>query len=285
MSRTIAAPLVTHLATRSHTRCEMLLLDLQDGTSLGLTTHDVDLDFDIGDGVVTYLAGTGIFPSDISLNATLDADNYEVRGPIGDVVTREAVLGGRYNRARARLFQVNWESLGSGAIKIMAGNVSQVRPEGGQFVFEIRSDFDRFNQTVGRLLTPYCEGDHATCCVQIAAETATTIASAVDAMTFDIVATLDPADHVNGRLWFTSGAMNGTAPVEIFSISGNTVTLFAPLADTPGVGDALVVKEGCDRTRAMCLARFNNVVEFRGFPEVPGTDQVLRPAIPGEGDQ
>jgi uncharacterized phage protein (TIGR02218 family) len=285
MSRTLGAPLVSHLASRSHTRCNMLLLDLRDGTSIGITDRDKNLDFDIGDGVVTYDANTGILSSDIALSASLDADNYEVRGPIGEVVTLEAILGGRFNRARARLFQVNWKSLGSGAIKIMAGDVAEVRPEGGQFVLEIRSDFDRFNQTVGRLLTPYCEADHATCCVQIAPETATTITSAVDAMTFDIADTLDPADHVNGRLWFTTGDLAGTLPVEIFSIVGNTVTLFAPLADTPGVGDALTVKEGCDRTRTMCATRFNNVIEFRGFPEIPGTDQIMRPAIPGEGDQ
>jgi uncharacterized phage protein (TIGR02218 family) len=283
--RTLTVGMTGHLSGTAHTRCNMLLLDLRDGTSIGITDHDKPLDYDIGDGVVTYDPGTGILRSDVSLSASLDANNYEVTGPLGDLVTPEAINGGRFNRAVARLFQVNWKSLGAGAIKIMAGSVSGVRVEGGSFILEIRDDFDRFNQTVGRLLTPYCEGDHATCCVQIAPETATTITSAADAMTFDIADTLDPADHVNGRLWFTTGDLAGTLPVEIFSIVGNTVTLFAPLADTPGVGDALTVKEGCDRTRTMCATRFNNVIEFRGFPEIPGTDQITRPAIPGEGDQ
>jgi uncharacterized phage protein (TIGR02218 family) len=286
MSRTLAAPMVSHLASRSHTRCNMLLLDLSDGTSIGITDHDMSLDYDIGDGVVTYDAGTGILASDIALSAALDADNYEVRGPIGEVVTLEAILGGRFNRARARLFQVNWKSLGSGAIKIMAGDVAEVRPEGGEFVFEIRSDFDRFNQVVGTVITPYCQGTHATCCVQIAPETATTITSAASALTFNIAATLDPADHRDGRLWFTTGALAGTEPREIYAISGNTVTLFAPLADVPGVGDALTVKEGCDRTRATCLARFDNVIELRGgYPETSGSDQILRMPIPGQGNE
>jgi uncharacterized phage protein (TIGR02218 family) len=284
--RSIGGPLATHIATRSHTLCEMLLLDLRDGTSIGLTTHDADLDFDIGDGVVTYLADTGIFPSDVALSANMDADNYEVRGPIGDVVTLGALLGGRFNRARARLFRVNWASLGSGPIKLMAGDVANAGPQGGEFVFEIRSDFDRFNQVVGTVITPYCQGTHATCCVQIAPETNTTITSAASALTFNIAATLDPDDHRDGRLWFTTGALAGTEPREIYAISGNTVTLFAPLADVPAIGDELTVKEGCDRTRATCLARFDNVIEFRGgYPETSGSDQILRMPIPGQGNE
>ena len=160
MSRTLSAGLTSHLATRSHTRCNMLLLDLRDGTSIGVTDHDKDISFDIGDGTVTYQAGTGILTSDVSLSAGLDADNYEVTGPIADVVTLEAVVGGRFNRARARLFQVNWKRLTDGAIKLLAGNVSEARIEGGKFVFEIRSDADRFNQVVGRLIINNCDADH-----------------------------------------------------------------------------------------------------------------------------
>jgi hypothetical protein len=71
----------------------MLLLDLRDGTSLGFTDHDKDLAYDIGDGTVTYQSGTGILTSMCQCPRTLDGDNFEVTGPIGDVVTLEAVLG------------------------------------------------------------------------------------------------------------------------------------------------------------------------------------------------
>jgi uncharacterized phage protein (TIGR02218 family) len=284
--RTVTAAFATHLATRSHTRCNMLLLDLRDGTSIGVTDHDKDLDFDIGDGVVTYLAGTGLSISDIVQPTGLDASNYEVSGPIGDTVTLEALMGGRFNRAVSRLFQVNWQSLGDGALRVMQGSVCKAEPNGGEFVFEIRDVRDGFNQVVGTVITPYCQGTHATCCVQIAPETATTITGASSALTFTIAATLDPDDHRDGRLWFTTGALAGTEPREIYAISGNTVTLFAPLADVPAIGDELTVKEGCDRTRATCLARFDNVIEFRGgYPETSGSDQILRMPIPGQGNE
>ena len=89
MSRTLGAALVAHLAGRSHTRCLMLRLDLADGTSIGVTDHDSPLAFNLGDGLLTYRADTGILASDITLQTGLEPDNYEVTGPIGPVVRIE----------------------------------------------------------------------------------------------------------------------------------------------------------------------------------------------------
>ena len=264
----------------------MLRLELRDGTIIGLTDHDRNLDFNLGSfessvpaGTLTYDAGTGILTSNVALACGLDADNYEISGPIKEApYTEIAFTGGRWNRARAHLFEVNWRSLADGPAKFMAGNVCEIRVEGGRFILEIRSDLDRLNQTEARTLTNQCSGDHAACCVNIAPETATTVTAVTSELEFTVAATLTDS-HVPGRLWFTSGELAGTEPVEIFARSGNTVTMFAPLVVAPQVGDALVVKEGCDRTRTMCRERFDNVIEFRGYPEVPGR-KALMPAVP-----
>lgn len=282
MSRTVSGALAAHLATRAHKRATMLRLDLRDGASIGITNHDQDLTFAGVGGSLAYAASTGIFPSDLTLSAALEADSFEVTGPIGAVVTLPALLGGRFNRARARLFMVNWDDLTQGSIALMAGSVAEARPEGGKFVFEIRSDADRFNQVVGELITPYCSGRHATCCVQIADELPTTLDVVVDDFHITVDAVIDPDDYLHGRLWFTGGALAGMLPVEIVGGAGSTLELFTPLPAPPTAGDALTLKEGCDRTRAMCRDRFGNAINFRGFPEVPGTDQVLRYPVPGE---
>jgi uncharacterized phage protein (TIGR02218 family) len=281
VSRTIGGALVSHLATRTHTRCYMLRLDLTDGTSIGITDHDRDLDFDLGDGEITYSASTGILPSDVTLQTGLDADNYEVSGPIGDTVTLAALLGGRFNRATARLFMVNWKSLGSGAIPIMKGWVSEARPEGGKFVFEIRSAADKLNQVIGRVTSPFCPGDHAECCVNIADEVATTVSGVVNDRAFTVAAAITAADFVGGLVTFTGGGLAGTLPIEIFAVSGSTLTLFTALSDLPEIGDAVTIKEGCDRTRATCVSRFANAAWFRGLPDMPGTDQVMKYQVPG----
>ena len=287
MSRTLTAGMTAHLATSSHSRCNMLLLDMTDGTSLAVTDHDRDITYDIGDGAETYLSGTGILTSDVAMSIGLDADNYEVSGPIGDTVTLEALLGGRFNRARARLFQVNWKDLTQGAIKLLAGNVSQVRPEGGKFVFEIRSDCDAFNQTVGRVIANNCDADYGDArCGATPDSVVGTVTAVTDAMTFTVSYTGSKAnDYFNGgTVTALTGALAGTNPVEIFDWTvGGAIVLFAPLAESPAVGDTFTVKRGCGKSRADCMAR-NNILQFRGFPEVPGSDQVLRATVPGQGE-
>lgn len=295
MSRTLGGPLAAHIATRSHTRSVLMLLDLRDGTTIGVTDHDQDIDFDIGDGVETYRAGTGIFPSDIALSAGLETDNCEVRGPIDDVVTLTGVLGGRFDRAEARLFQVNWKSLGSGAIKILAGNVSQARVEGGRFVFEIRSNVDRLNQVVGKLIVNNCDADFGdTRCGATPTSVVGTVTAVTSAMIFAVSYTGSYAnDFFNlGTVEPLTGANAGGLPVEIFdwSLAGG-IELFTPLASDPVIGDTFTIKDGCSKLRRSdvvgvptCMSH-NNIVNFRGFPEVPGSDQILRATIPGQGNE
>ena len=68
----------------------------------------------------------------------------------------------------------------------------------------------------------------------------------------------------------------GIRPVEIndWSSAGG-VALWTSLPEPPAVGDTLTLTQGCGKTRADCMA-FGNIVNFRGFPDVPGSDQVLR---------
>jgi uncharacterized phage protein (TIGR02218 family) len=296
VSKTLTAAITSHIAGRSHTRCNMLLLDLIDGTTIGITDHDKPIDYDIGDGTVTYDAGTGILTSNVSMSCGLDADNYEVTGPVGDTVTLDGVLGGRFDRARARLFEVNWKNLTAGAIKILSGYVSEARIEGGRFIFEIRSDMDFYNQTVGRVITNQCDADFGDArCGATPTTVVGTIAGVVDAMQFAVSYSGSYADDFfnMGTVIGLTGANTGTT-MEILDWNDNGdgtagIILYAPLVQTPTVGDTFTVKSGCSKLRMSsdasvptCLT-YNNVVNFRGYPEVPGSDQVLKMPIPGGG--
>lgn len=293
--RTIAGAISAHLAGNAHTRASMLLLNCRDGTTLGVTDHSNDLAFDIGDGSVNYVAGTGILASDIAMSASLDTDNYEVTGPISTTVTRAAILGGKYDRATARLFQVNHKRPGDGAIKLLQGNVSAARVEGGRFILEVRSDMDRFNQVVGRLITNQCDADFADVrCGATATIITLTITAVTDAMRFtgSFVGSYANDFFNMGKCIPATGVNAGGLPIEIQDwTSGGAVELFMPLPVTPAIGDTFNVQNGCSKARMnsdptvpTCLTN-NNVDRFRGFPEIPGSDQVLRAAIPGEGDQ
>jgi hypothetical protein len=89
-----------------------------------------------------------------------------------------------------------------------------------------------------------------------------------------------------GKVSFTSGGNAGTRPVPIWAWDETgtgtaDITLFMPLVEAPLVGDALNVKDGCDRTARGpngCMTH-GQILFFRGFDDVPGT-KALKPAIP-----
>jgi uncharacterized phage protein (TIGR02218 family) len=45
------------------------------------------------------------------------------------------------------------------------------------------------------------------------------------------------------------------------------------------VGDQFTISAGCDRSMGTCIGRFNNIVNFRGEPYVPGTDTIYKSQV------
>jgi uncharacterized phage protein (TIGR02218 family) len=82
-----------------------------------------------------------------------------------------------------------------------------------------------------------------------------------------------PANYFSlGKLQFTSGALQGTwAGIATQAVAGETttLTLMPPLLAAPAPGDTFTVWPGCDRALATCTNKFNNVLNFRGFPWIP----------------
>jgi uncharacterized phage protein (TIGR02218 family) len=53
-------------------------------------------------------------------------------------------------------------------------------------------------------------------------------------------------------------------------------------AFTVAAGDQVLVTAGCDRQFSTCRSKFNNAVNFRGFPHMPGNDFVTGFARQGD---
>jgi uncharacterized phage protein (TIGR02218 family) len=77
------------------------------------------------------------------------------------------------------------------------------------------------------------------------------------------------AGDVQGSLVFTSGA-NANVRATVRSVNvGTSYLLMYPLPFAPAEGDMFNVAFGCDHTQATCQSKFNNLINFRGFPYVP----------------
>lgn len=264
----------------------MLLFILRDGTKIGITDHNRDIAFTLPDDPdpteVTYLAGTGFKISDVQTSSGLDAGNYEVTGPIDDVVTLPQLLGGRWRRAVTYLFEVDWKAPTS-AISLVKGAVTVAGPRGGEFRFEVRDDRDKLAQTNGRHITNQCRRVKSTCCINIAPETETTVSAVESPLKFTVADVITSVNFINGRVWFTDGELAGNDPADIFTVTGSVIELQEPLPTAPQIGDAVTLKEGCDGSIQMCRDRFSNAINHDGFAAVPG-NKALMPAVPGQGD-
>lgn len=279
----VSEALAAHIAGEVTTLATCWKLTRKDNTLMGFTNHDKDLTID---GVV-YKAATGFTPSAIENSGTLSVDNLDVEGMLTSGSLTEAdIMAGLYDFADIDIFQVNYMELSQGVFPLKRGWLGEVSLKKHQFVAEVRGMSQRLSQTIGELYSPSCRaslGD-ARCKVDLAAHTATgAISSVASAQQFtDNSQTEASASFAAGIITFTSGANQGLS-MEIKEYMyttgiGGQFVLALPMPYPVSEGDGYSVIKGCDKTLATCKGRFDNLLNFRGEPHVPGLDRMLETA-------
>jgi uncharacterized phage protein (TIGR02218 family) len=286
--RTIPAALQAKLDSGITTLCRCWVLTRRDGVVMGFTDHDEDIVL----GAVICRAGAGLSASEATQQLGLAVTGAEISGALADSALTEADLAaGRYDAASVEVWLVDWSEP---ALRVLTakGVLGEVRREGAAFSAELRSLAHRLNEEVGRLYTATCNADlgDVRCTVDLGgpAFAANGTAMALAATSSLRAAGLDAfADgwFTAGKLAFTSGANAGLAmEVKSHRVTGEGVLidLWQAMPEPIAVGDAFTVTAGCDKRFATCRAKFNNAVNFRGFPHMPGNDFVVRYAVQGE---
>jgi len=103
-----------------------------------------------------------------------------------------------------------------------------------------------------------------------------TVATVTSNKQFDTSGAITPfATNPFGRgyVTFTSGLNNGLS-MEVVDLVTNEIFLLLPMSYLVSVSDTLVVTAGCDKTLETCRDIFDVVVNHRGFPFLPGSDDV-----------
>jgi len=78
-----------------------------------------------------------------------------------------------------------------------------------------------------------------------------------------------------GVITFTSGPNTGLSQ-EVKSYVTGQLTLILPMPYTVAVGNTYSLIAGCDKSFPTCRDRFDNVVNFRGEPYLPGLDKMVQ---------
>jgi uncharacterized phage protein (TIGR02218 family) len=273
--KTLTPALANHLQGEVTTLATCWKLTRGDRVVMGFTDHDVDV-------VVAgqnYVATTGMTASAVSHSNTLRVDELDIEGMLSsDAITQEDILKGLYDYAEIEVFMVDYTQADAGTLSLRTGWMGEVTLKGGQFIASIRGLSQALQQPVGDIYSPGCRahlGD-TRCGVNLAAYTVGGVVSAVQSLTGISAASLAQADgyFTTGTLTFTSGVNQGVM-VEIKDYAKQQFYFRLPLRTPPAVGDSFIATAGCDHTITTCKTRFNNVINFRGEPSVPGNDRLF----------
>ena len=262
-----------------------------DGVTLGFTDHDQVLTFD---GTV-FEPESGFAASEVRSGSDLSVDAQDAEGVLtSDRITETDIIDGRWDNAGVDLWRVNWADP-SQRVLMRRGAVGQIRRGRMAFVAEVRSLAHVLGQTVGRAYQASCDaalGD-ARCGVNLEAH-AFKGSGVVLALIRDRgflasgLGAFATGWFASGTVEWTSGANAGRrAEVMMHEVAGTevSITLMEMPARALATGDAFVIRAGCDKRLETCRDRFANALNFRGFPNIPGQDAVLRYAASGDANQ
>ncbi len=271
--KSASANLATHLAGSVSTLALCVKITRRDSAVFAFTSHSSDL---VVSGT-TYIAAQGSFsPQMIHTAGDMSVDNTDIEAIIDSAyITDEDLNAGKFDYADVELFVVNYKALGDGIVRLRKGTLGEIESRGYVFRAELRGLMQHLQQVIGRVYSKRCDADlgDSRCGVSLAAHT---VASSVTAVTSkqQFTAAAVPS-RVGGLLTWTSGNNNGLK-MEVQSMVGLVVALSLPMPYTIQIGDTFSVYAGCDKLPETCLNVFNNIVNFRGFPFIPGNDRALQ---------
>jgi uncharacterized phage protein (TIGR02218 family) len=279
--RIIPSDLAAHLAGGVTMLCRCWRATRSDGRVFGFTDHDRDVTFD----GTTFVAASGLDAAEATAALGFAVGGGEVAGAFRDDALAEADLAaGVWDAASVEVFVVNWAAPDQ-RLRIAVGEIGEVRRDDRAFTAELRGPAARLNVVRGRLFSPTCDatlGD-ARCTVALDTPAFTgsgTVVAAEDGFTVTAsgLGAYDEGWFRGGMLRWTGGTNAGLGrPVRQHTVTGGIarIALWQAAPHPIAAGDTFTIAAGCDKTAATCRAKFANLANFRGFPQMPGTDRVL----------
>ena len=273
---------VIESADKTTRLCFCMQVTRRDGTVLGFTDHDEDV---VLDGV-TYEASSGVTASNFEASSTLEVDTWEVFGAlISDRLTEDDLAAHAYDNAAFKLYLVDWETPRANHL-MLSGSIGEVERGRTAYKAELRSLTHYLNQEIGRVYSKRCDADLADLRCTKSLETAAflgtgTVTDVLSTGTY-LVSGIDAFEDQwfkYGELIWISG-QNATQRCEVNQHTVQVVSVLLEMWDPPPftvqAGDTFQIRAGCDKKWETCRDKFNNIVNFRGFPKIPGNDVISR---------
>ena len=264
-----------HLSGDSLTVAFCIQLDKIDGTFLRLTSHSENL-----------TVSGNVYSSEVGSDATTIklVNNMSIGG--GDMtsiiksgfITESDIFSGKFNGAKYKIFMVDFTQPDLWQVTITTGILGEIKIEGEQFTTELRSLSQKLNRVIGEYYSPGCPAQlfDSRCKVNPAAYSFSGTVNAVTNNSNFIGTPTKAVDFFKyGRVIWLTGNNSGLVSEIKSSGAANQVELFFDTGAPIQVGDTYTIRQGCDKNLLTCKNKFNNVVNFRGFPHIPGIEKAF----------
>lgn len=235
-------------------------------------------------GYVYEAAIGGMSPSAIENHSDLSADNQEMTAIIDSSVIKETDLRyGIWDSADVEIRLVNWADMTQGELKLRKGKLGNMTLKNGLLTAEVLGLTNPLQQIQGRSFGPSCDAELGDSRCQATVPVFTGSVNGNPSVGTSDSHNVTPYSGLNttpnyfddGIMTFTSGGNSGLS-FQIKYWNGTTLllqtALFVPVAD----GDTFTISPGCDHSIATCFSKFNNVINFQGFPSMPGQDAIMQ---------
>lgn len=258
-----------------------------DGLTLGLTDHDAVLRFN----GIDFRPQSGLTASAVVQSAGLSVDNSEAVGILSDDAISEADLrAGRWDGAAVRLWEIDWTAPESSAKLIFRGSIGEVTQSGMEFRADLRGLSEPLGQPQGRVYHPRCTAQLGDGICRVGLDspllvTETVVEGCEDARVFrwQLLNGFDDRWFERGILRVETGPAAGLSGMikndRLRNAASREVELWGPLGIAPREGDRLRLVAGCDKRAETCRLKFNNYLNFRGFPHLPPEDWLVTPQV------
>lgn len=248
-------------------------LERQDGAGIALTSHDEPLTI----GETEFDPVPGMTPAAVSRALGLEPHSAEVAGGVSSAALSEEDLAlGRWDGAAVRLTIADWTGADQQPLQLLAGELGSVNVSRDAFSAELQGAAAALNAPVCPATSAECRAEFGDkrCRVDLAGRTmrANVVECSGTMLTLDVAV---DEQFVMGRLRFVNGANCGRSAL-IMSAGGNLLELREQPRGAVLGGCAVELREGCDKRFTTCVSRFENAVNFRGEPHLPGNDLLTR---------
>lgn len=284
---TVAA-LNSHLRTGATHVCYCWSIKRSDGKTFGFTDHDRALTFE----GVAFKPDSGLSAKALSSTTGLSVNNTEALGVLtAAAITDADIEAGRYDDAEVTTWLVQWDNVARREVKFV-GSIGEITRESGTYRAELRGLTELLNQPQGRSYLRTCSAVLGDVGCKVATTDpifhADTVLSELDdnqVLTMTLGDTFTDRWFESGVISFRSGTAKGLhAAIKKDEIVGATrvITLWRPMPGAIALGDSVRLTAGCDKRAETCREKFSNLLNFQGFPDIPGDDWLM--SVPRSDD-